>query len=442
MVFKAKDINLYHAFELNHAVVKPWRHLASAGKHLYQTPLNPLSYTWAGKNISAACKVFEDVTKRYPKPEWRLDKTRVNAFPVPVKERKVWQKPFASLLHFERNPAALAKARPGKSADPRVLIVAPLSGHYATLLRRTVEAFLPDHEVYISDWTDARNVPVSQGKFDLNDYVDYVIEMIEFLGKGVNVIAICQPGPPVLAAISLLSKQNVSYLPATMTYMGSPIDGRISPQVPNQIALEKNYEWFRDNMIHTVPWPNPGHGRKVYPGFLQLGGFISMNRERHVSAHKKYFKNLVKGDWDSIEKHTEFYDEYLAVLDLSAEFYLQTIKDVFQDFKIPKREFEHHGQIADPDDITEVALMTVEGERDDISGVGQTAAAQDLCSRLPDTMKTHYLQPGVGHYGIFSGKAYRNDVQPRISKFILEHFDKDEELTRQTQRPELIRSLN
>jgi len=433
---------LYQAFEFNHAAVIPWRQMAKASRKLYQTPVNPWSRTTIGKQVSAACQLFEDVTRRYPKPAWHLNQTQVSGYTVQVKEHVVLQKPFAKLLHFERDLNDLKHAGAGTSAQPRVFIIAPLSGHHATLLRHTVEAFLPDHEVYITDWIDAREVPVSEGTFDLSDYVDYVMEMLEILGPGANVVAICQPGPPVLAAISLLSQNKASCLPATMSYMGSPIDARESPQVPNQIASENNYQWFRKNMIYTVPWPNPGYMRRVYPGFLQLGGFISMNKERHISAHKAYFDDLVQGNEAGAEKHTEFYNEYLAVLDLSAEFYLQTIKDVFQEHKLARGIFEHRGQRVDPGAIDQVALMTVEGENDDISGIGQTKAAHHLCSSIPDHMKIDYMQPGVGHYGIFSGKSYRNDIQPRLKKFMLTYYDEAKETTLQQQRPELIRSIS
>lgn len=431
---------LYHAFELSHAAIAPIRQWVDINKRFYQSPLNPMSYTWTGKNISAACDVFEAVTRRYGKPAWRLSETTINGYPVPVRERVVWEKPFARLVHFERDQQAKAKARSEGWVDPRVLLVAPLSGHYATLLRGTVEAFLPEHEVYVTDWADAREVPVSKGHFDLNDYMDYIMQMLECIGADAHVIAICQPGPPVLASVAYMSQKGSEFLPASMTFMGSPIDTRLSPTVPNKLAMERSYSWFKENMIYTVPFPNKGVMRRVYPGFLQLGGFITMNQERHLLAHKEYFDHLVEGDCDSANKHKEFYDEYLAVLDLTEEFYLQTIRDVFQEHKLPEGTLEHRGTRIDTKAIKEVALMTVEGENDDISGIGQTQAAHTLCSNIPDNMQIDYIQPGVGHYGVFSGKRFRTEIQPRIKEFIRQYFDKNKEKGFQKANPELIRT--
>jgi len=422
---------LYHAYELSHAAVAPWRQAADYQKRLYQSPYNPLSYTWAGRSVVAACDLFESLTRRYAKPEWNLHKTLINGYPVSVTPEVVWRKPFCELMHFRRNAEELNLARSSMRADPRVLLVAPLSGHYATLLRRTVEAFLPDHEVFVTCWEDAREVPAADGPFDLNDYIDYVIDMIRVVGPQAHIVGICQPGPPVLAAIALMSEQDDPALPATMTYMGSPIDPRESPTVPNKLALERSYGWFKDNVIYSVPWPNKGFMRRVYPGFLQLGGFISMNRERHFLAHKEYFEHLVQGDCDSVHKHREFYDEYLAVLDLTEEFYLQTIRDVFQEFKLPRGEFFHRGKRVRPQAITKVALMTVEGEKDDISGIGQTQAAHGLCTGLADEMKVDYIQPGVGHYGVFSGTRFRTEIQPRMRQFMRSYCDPGQELAYQ-----------
>lgn len=429
---------LYHAYELNHAAVAPLRQLADINKRLCQSPLNPLSYTWTGKNISAACDLFEAVTRRYEKPAWGLDETTINGVPVPVQERVIWQKPFARLLHFTRDKKALASATKKNKVDPRVLLVAPLSGHYATLLRGTVEAFLPEHEVYITDWSDARQVPLSAGRFDLNDYIDYVIEMIEIVGPDAHVIAICQPGPAVLAAVSMMSKDSSEFLPATMSIMGSPIDTRLSPTVPNRLASERSYDWFKENVIYSVPWPNKGFMRRVYPGFLQLGGFITMNQDRHVTAHKEYFEHLVQGDCDSANRHKQFYDEYLAVLDLTEEFYLQTIREIFQEHKLPEGKLEHRGHIVNPKLIEKVALMTVEGEKDDISGVGQTQAAHTLCSGIPDSMHIDYVQPGVGHYGVFSGTRFRTEIQPRMKEFMRQYFDVKKEREFQKQFSNII----
>ncbi|SMF40982.1 poly(3-hydroxybutyrate) depolymerase [Alteromonadaceae bacterium Bs31] len=418
---------LYHAYELNHAALAPLREMVEINKRLLKSPYNPASYTWFGRTATAACEMFESVTRRYAKPEWNLFETRIGDTPVAVKERCIMVKPFCRLLHFERSKVDLHEARGEGEVDPRVLLVAPLSGHYATLLRRTVDAMLPDHEVYITDWADARDVPLPRGRFDLNDYIDYLMDIIEVLGPDLHIIAICQPGPAVLAAVSVLSETQSEYLPASMTIMGSPIDTRKSPTVPNQVAMERSFDWFKDNMIYTVPWPNKGVMRRVYPGFLQLGGFITMNQDRHMLAHQKYFEQMVGGDCDSVQKHREFYDEYLAVLDLTEEFYLQTIRDVFQEHKLAKGEFYHHGQRVQPDKITQVALMTVEGENDDISGIGQTQAAHDLCVNIPSNMQVDYIQEGVGHYGVFSGKRFRSEVLPKMRDFMRSHVDEKKE---------------
>jgi poly(3-hydroxybutyrate) depolymerase len=300
-----------------------------------------------------------------------------------------------------------------------VLIVAPLSGHYATLLRGTVEAFLPDHAVFIVDWVNAREVSVLEGRFDFHDYIDHIRQMLTALGPRPNVVAVCQPGPPVLAAAALMAEDGDPSRPASMTFMGSPIDARLSPTVTNQLAEEKPFTWFQSNMIYTVPPPYPGMGRRVYPGFVQLASFMSMNAEKHQQAHQRYFRDLVKGDGDSADKHLEFYDEYLSVLDLTEEFYLQTIDIVFQQHLLPKGELTHRGRLVNPEAITDIGLMTVEGENDDISGIGQTQAAHGLCSSLPEALKEDYVQPDVGHYGVFNGRRFREEIYPRVRDFIL-----------------------
>jgi poly(3-hydroxybutyrate) depolymerase len=296
-----------------------------------------------------------------------------------------------------------------------------MSGHYATLLRGTVEAFLPRNEVYITDWADARMVPLAEGFFDLEDYVDYVIAMLHFLGPETHVVAVCQPSVPVLAAVAVMEERGDPCVPATMTLMGGPIDTRINPTAVNLLAQQKGTDWFRDNVIMKVPFPHPGFMRDVYPGFLQLSGFMGMNLDRHLNAHAEYFQHLVKGDGDSVSKHREFYDEYLAVMDLTAEFYLQTVDTVFVRHALPKGEMRHRGAPVDLAAIRSVAMLTVEGENDDISGVGQTEAAQLLCSGIPAERKFHYLQPKVGHYGVFNGSRFRAEIAPRITDFIRSH---------------------
>src|SRR5262245_22953025 len=303
--------------------------------------------------------------------------------------------------------------------QPRLLIVAPMSGHYATLLRGTVQAFLPNHDVYITDWSDARMVPLSEGRFDLDDYIDYIISMLHFLQGDVHVIGVCQPSVPVLAAVSVMETRNDPYVPLSMPLMVGPTDTRSHPTAVNRLAEDRGIDWFRRNVITKVPFPNPGFMRDVYPGFLQLHGFMSMNLDRHIEAHRNLFQHLVSGDGDSAQKHREFYDEYLAVMDLAAEFYLQTVETVFIRHALPKGEMMHRDRKVDPAKIRRVALLTVEGEHDDISGVGQTEAAHGLCVNIPPARKAHWLQPGVGHYGVFNGSRFRAEIVPRISDFVL-----------------------
>ncbi|WP_082536910.1 MULTISPECIES: polyhydroxyalkanoate depolymerase [unclassified Aureimonas] len=406
---------LYHFYEWNHAAIAPLRAFADAARMFYESPLNPFAGTEAARTMAAMAEVFERSTRVYGKPQFGLNETVVGGLRVPVVDKVVWKKPFAQLLHFERALPA------GHSKDPRFLIVAPMSGHYATLLRGTVEALLPYADVYITDWEDARKVPVAVGRFDLDDYVDYVVEMLHFLGPDTHVIGVCQPAVPVLMAVGAMSAKDDPCVPATMTLMGGPIDTRINPTAVNKLAMDKGINWFRDNVVMAVPFPQPGFMRMVYPGFLQLSGFMSMNLDRHVTAHREFYQHLVKNDGDSAEKHREFYDEYMAVMDLTAEFYLQTVDEVFIKHSLPKGEITHRGERIDLSKVTRTALLTVEGENDDISGLGQTKAAQTLCSSLPDDMRVHYMQPKVGHYGVFNGSRFRAEIAPRIVDFALTH---------------------
>jgi poly(3-hydroxybutyrate) depolymerase len=405
---------MYWMYEMGQASLSPARAFADATKLMFQSPLNPLASTEIGKSIAAGCEVFERTTRRYGKPEWHIDHTEVQGVSTPVEVRTVWEKPFCRLLHFKRKFLRLLR-----EPQPRVLIVAPMSGHYATLLRGTVEAFLPNHEVYITDWVDARTVPLAMGRFDLDDYVDYVIEMLHGLGGNVHVVGVCQPSVPVLAAVSVMETRKDPFVPASMILMGGPIDTRRNPTAVNNLAAEKGMEWFRSNVISRVPFPHPGFMRDVYPGFLQLTGFVSMNFDRHLEAHRKLFDNLVKGDGDLVDKHREFYDEYLAVMDLTAEFYLQTVEEVFVKHSLPNGKLMHRGTRVDPSKIHRVALMTVEGENDDISGLGQTESALDLCTSIPAELRVHYMQKGVGHYGVFNGSRFRAEILPRIADFIV-----------------------
>ncbi len=413
---------LYSFVEMNRAAMLPLRLAVKASRAGLRSPLNPVGQTQIGRSMAAAADVFEATTRFYGKPDWQIDTTRINAVDVPISVNTVWTSPWCRLLHFRRAPDAMAKAVGANAApQPRLLIVAPLSGHYATLLRGTVEAFLPTHEVYITDWTDARMVPVWFGRFDLDDYIDHIRLMVTKLGAGTNVLAVCQPGPPVLAAISMMAEDNDPARPATMTFMGSPIDARESPTVPNKLSEERPFEWFEDNMIHTVPPPWPGAMRRVYPGFVQLSSFMNMNWDNHVSAHWKFFSHLVEGDGDNAGKHRKFYDEYLSVLDLTEEFYLQTIRRIFQEHHLARGIFHHRDRLVRPEAVRDVALMTVEGEKDDISGIGQTQAAHTLCTGLPASMREDYIQPGVGHYGVFNGSRFRTEIVPRVSDFIASH---------------------
>lgn len=405
----------YQLYEMNHALLQPYRAFADAAKQFYDNPLNPVSQTPLGRSITASLELFERTTRIYAKPSFGLTQTEVDGETVDVFEQVVWEKPFCKLLHFKRDLPAR------RAADPKILVVAPMSGHYATLLRGTVDALLPHADVYITDWVDARMVPLAEGTFDLDDYIDYLIAMFHALGEDTHVIGVCQPSVPVLAAVAVMEAKNDPFAPSTITLMGGPIDTRRNPTAVNRLAEDKGIDWFRDNVIMNVPWPHPGFMRPVYPGFLQLSGFMSMNLDRHIMAHHEFFMHLVKDDGDSADKHREFYDEYLAVMDLTAEFYLQTVETVFVRHALPKGEMTHRGMLVDPGAIRRTALLTVEGENDDISGVGQTEAAQTLCVNIPDDRRMHYLQPKVGHYGVFNGSRFRANIAPRIVDFIRRH---------------------
>lgn len=408
---------LYATVDGARRTAQPFRTIADLSAQALRNPLNPWAATTLGKTWAAAFDVFESFTRNYGKPEFNLAPLKIYGQPVTVTETTAWEKPFGRLLHFKKDEAVYGALR-AKFPHPKVLIVAPLSGHFATLLRGTVEAMLPEHDVYITDWTDARDVPLRAGPFGLDDYIEYVMQMLRHLGPGAHLLAVCQPGPACLAAAALMHEDKDKAAPRSLTIMGSPIDARRSPTAPNKLSEERPYSWFKDNMIHHVPFPYAGAGRQVYPGFLQLTAFISMNRERHTNAQYDFFKNLVKGDGDNVQKHRGFYDEYLAVLDLPAEFYLETIDKIFQRFELAEGKLNYRGRLVRPAAIKDMGLMTVEGENDDISGIGQTQAAHDLCSAIPDKRKIDYIQPGVGHYGVFNGTRWRTEIQPRVRDFI------------------------
>jgi poly(3-hydroxybutyrate) depolymerase len=421
---------LYQIFETQRSIMEPFSDLAQAAAKLYSNPLNPMAQTPLAQRASAGYALMHRLGKDYEKPEFGIRTVKVNRTDVAIHERIEIDKPFCELRRFKRfsdDPATLTQLK----AQPVVLIVAPLSGHYATLLRDTVKTMLQDHKVYITDWKNARLVPLSDGEFHLDDYINYVQEFIRHLQSiygHCHVVSVCQPTVPVLAAVSLMSSRGEK-TPLTMTMMGGPIDARKSPTSVNNLATNKSFEWFENNVIYRVPANFPGAGRRVYPGFLQYTGFVAMNPDRHATSYYDYFKDLIKGDDASTEAHRKFYDEYNAVLDMDADYYLETISTVFQDFKLVKGTWDVKGvdgkvERVRPQDIKGTALMTVEGELDDISGSGQTRAAQDLCTGVPASERQHLEVPGAGHYGIFSGRRWRDIVYPQVVKFIQGHAPK------------------
>jgi poly(3-hydroxybutyrate) depolymerase len=406
---------LYQLHEMNRTLLSPLVQWAEASSKLFTNPISPLAHTPFSQRIAAGYELMFRLGKDYEKPEFGIHSTTVDQESVAVFEKVALVKPFCRLLHFKKD---LSAERAKKLAQPTVLLVAPLSGHHATLLRDTVRTLLPQHDVYITDWTDARMVPESDGPFHLHTYVYYVQEFIRLLGPDVHVISVCQPTVPVLAAIALMATDKDPKLPKTMTMMGGPIDPRRSPTQVNDLATDKPYSWFENTLIYSVPANYPGFGRKVYPGFLQHAGFVAMNPRRHAQSHWDFYMHLREGDNESAEEHRKFYDEYNAVLDMPAEYYLETIKTVFQEFRLAQGTWEVEGKLVRPQDIKSVALFTIEGELDDISGSGQTQAAQELCSSIPKAKKLHFTAPKCGHYGIFSGRRWREMVAPRIASFI------------------------
>jgi len=418
---------LYQIFETQRSIMEPFSDLAQAAAKLYSNPLSPIAQTPLAQRVSAAYALMHRLGKDYEKPEFGIKTVKVNKTDVAIHERIEIDKPFCELRRFKRfsdDPATLTQLK----AQPAVLIVAPLSGHYATLLRDTVRTMLQDHKVYITDWKNARLVPMSEGEFHLDDYINYVQEFIRHLQSiygNCHIVSVCQPTVPVMAAVSLMASRGEK-TPLTMTMMGGPIDARKSPTSVNNLATNKSFEWFENNVIYRVPANFPGAGRRVYPGFLQYTGFVAMNPDRHATSHYDYFKDLIKGDDASAEAHRKFYDEYNAVLDMDADYYLETIQTVFQDFKLVNGTWDVKGvdgkvERVRPQDIQGTALMTVEGELDDISGSGQTRAAQDMCTGVADSDRLHLEVPGAGHYGIFSGSRWRTIVYPQVVKFIKSH---------------------
>ncbi len=412
MIQMHENSHLYHLHEMQYAAMAPLHAMAEASKALHRHPFSPLAYTGYGRHVAAASELIERITDRYGKPQFGITHTKVGGKQVAVDETVVLEKSFCRLIHFKKKTT---------QKQPTLLLVAPMSGHHATLLRGTVETMLPHCDVYITDWLDARSVSLAAGSFDLDDYVHYLIEFMHLLDEKVHVMAVCQPAVPVLAAVSVMNELKDKKTPLSMTLIGGPIDTRINPTKVNQTAEERPLSWFKTHVITRVPFHYPGFMRRVYPGFLQLTSFMSLDMERHINAHKDLFKHLVEGDGESAAAHKKFYDEYLSVTDLPAEFYLDCIEKVFQKHLLPKNELDFEGHKVRPSHITQTALLTLEGELDDISGVGQTQAAHKLCSSLPAEMKKHHLQKGVGHYGIFNGRKFREFVAPIIVDFVNKH---------------------
>lgn len=404
---------LYESYELQRLALAPMHFFASNALSVLDLPYNPLRQTPLGRVTAAMLDSVEYSTRRFGKPRFGHMETIIDGEPVPVVEDVVHARVWGKLKRFRR----LAD----RPADPRLLIVAPMSGHFATLLRGTVGAFLPDHDVYITDWTDARVVPVGEEPFNLDDYIDHVIEFLQVLGPRTHVLAVCQPAVPVLAAVSLMNETRDPATPASMTLIGGPIDTREAPTAVNTFAKDHDMDWFHRHTIHAVPFGNPGAGRLVYPGFLQLAGFMAMNLDRHVEAHWQMFQHLVQGDGESLGSKRRFYEEYRSVMDLSADYYLQTIRAVFHEHLLPRGLLVSSDRLVDPAAIDQTALFTIEGERDDISGIGQTRAAHRLTPNLPERMRAHHEQEGVGHYGLFNGQRFRSEVAPRIKAFIASH---------------------
>jgi poly(3-hydroxybutyrate) depolymerase len=412
---KAEIGMLYHLHDLQRKFLNPMSLWAQASSELFSNPYSPLAYTPFSRRLAAGYDLLHRIGKSYEKPAWDLPHTTINGREVPVSIETALEKPFCRLIHFQRG---LTNGAGSHRDDPTVLVIAPMSGHHATLLRDTVRALLPDHDVYITDWVDARLVPLSAGPFHLDDYVEYVIEFVRALGPDLHLVSVCQPTVPVLAAISLMASRADPKIPKSMTMMGGPIDSRRSPTQVNALAQRKPYEWFENNVIFKVPSQYPGYLRSVYPGFLQHAGFVAMNPDRHLNSHWDYYLDLVKGDLDDVDGHRRFYDEYNAVVDLPAEYYLDTIRIVFQEHRLPNGTWHVRGERVVPADIRSVALFTIEGELDDISGSGQTQAAHDLCTGIPQGRQQHLTAKGAGHYGIFSGRRWRESIYPQLRDFI------------------------
>lgn len=403
---------IYDIHESLHLAAAGPRALAAAAGHFIGAVPDAIIGAPALRMASAGLEMFERLTRRYAKPGFGIETVTVEGVNLDVAERIVWERPFCKVIRFERIGIR------GKA--PKLLVVAPMSGHHATLVRSTIKAYLPTHDVYVSDWADASTVPLSEGRFGFDDYVDYVVEIMEHLAPNLNVMAICQPSVPVLVAVSVMEAEGNRKVPRSMTLIGGPIDTRNSPTEVNRLAVTRGTAWFRENCIAPVPWTKVGAGRRVYPGFLQLSAFVSMNADRHAKAHLDMFNELAAGDEAAASRRKDFYDEYFAVGDLTEEFYIETVDRVFVRHDLPNGRMTHWEKTVDPSAIRNVRLMTIEGENDDITGIGQTKAAHDLCPNIPDDRKIHLLQPGVGHYGLFSGSRFRGEIVPQVLDFLKE----------------------
>jgi poly(3-hydroxybutyrate) depolymerase len=401
---------LYDAFAVGRALVAPLHAWGAAVRSIWSQP-GPLgSATALGRSFAATGELVERATRRFAKPPFGLDATVIDGAPVAVREEIALATPFCALTRFARDTARV---------DPRVLVIAPLSGHHASLVRDTVAALLPEHDVYVTDWVDARLVPVSEGAFDLDDYIDLIQRFLRAIGPGAHAIAVCQPAVPALAAVALLAADRDAAVPHTLTLMGGPIDPRIGPTAPGKLATSRSLDWFDAAMVHRVPVGEPGAGRRVYPGFLQLAAFLAMNPERHTRAHLDLVRDVIAGDDAGARAHRRFYDDYLAVMDLPGEYYLQTIATVFQRHDLARGELRYRGaRRVEPAAIERTALFTIEGELDDITAVGQTEAAHGLCTGIADDRRRHLVQAGAGHYGIFSGRRWRSEIAPQVRDFI------------------------
>ncbi len=408
---------LYQLHEMQRAFLTPFAAFTDAGSQLFSSPYSPLAYTPISRQMAAGYELMTRIGKEYQKPAWNLPTTQIGGKSARVIEAVALDQPFCRLVHYQRDVRLAGKN------DPKVLLVAPLSGHHATLLHDTVRALLRDHRVYVTDWVDARMVPASEGEFGLDDYIAYIQEFIRHLGvERLHVVSVCQPTVPVLAAVSLMASRGEP-TPRTLVMMGGPIDARCSPTAVNNLATQNPLSWFENNVIHTVPASYPGAGRRVYPGFLQHAGFLSMNPSRHFSSHWDFYTDLVKGDLEDADAHRRFYDEYNAVLDMPAKYYLDTIRVVFQDFLLPRGEWVVNGEKVDPSAIRDTALLSIEGELDDIAGLGQTEAAQALCTGITADRREHFIVEGAGHYGIFSGRRWREVVYPKVRDFFAAHAE-------------------